>query len=414
MRLRHVLTVVLGAACAGPVSAADQNWENPVYRTADEAVIAAKRNLHWLDSEDPPGLRFFVDLTLAEGDHSGRRQSSSIARQVVETVLFTYPAAFVHNDVQRQTIERFLDEVPRQQSILEERLARFGYPELPGLSYCRLVESVDAFSNLNRASTDKMSQVGGVTYYCRYMVLPLSYVGEASLAELRRSAARNPSLDVNETVRRWQRESFGNLVNTFRHELVHVHTNSALDVPLYRDRFAYPTWFHEGTATYLAADPHSGLSASYQEYQDVFFYLAQRFGVRKLQDFYASTLGGTEVEPALAETYAISDSEQLFQRSSRWHHTKEIIKTGFWIAAIAIVIAAFRGSDRPYIGGLQLLAALALGFAVASGLVEHIYGLRGPTVVLLGKAGFTVVAVAFGVMGVRRIQRHRRTEDSSA
>ena len=67
-----------------------------------------------------------------------------------------------------------------------------------------------------------MSRVGGVTYYCRYVVLPLSYVSRAALDELRRSAVRNPSLDVSTTVRRWQNESFASLVNTFRHELVHV------------------------------------------------------------------------------------------------------------------------------------------------------------------------------------------------
>ncbi len=402
------------AACAGAASASDDGWENPVFETVDEAVAAAKHNLHQLGNDNSAGLGFFVDLTLAEGDLDGRHPSSSITREVVETFLFTHPTAFSTNDVQRQTISRFLEDVPGQRSVLEKRLARFGFPTLPGLSYCRLVESVDAFSDLNRASTDKMSQVGGVTYYCRYMVLPLSYVGEAALAELRRSAARNPSLDVNGTVRRWQRESFANLVNTFRHELVHVHTNSTLDVPLYRDRRAYPTWFHEGTATYLAADPHSGLSASYKEYQDLFFYLAQRYGVPKLQDFYTLALGGSGVTTALTQVYEIPDSEQLFARSSRWHHAKEIIKTVIWIAALAIVIAAFRGSDRPYIGALLLLAALALAFAVATGLVEHIYGLRGPTFVHFGKLGFSFVAVFLGFMGVRRIQRHGRAPAASA
>ena len=413
MRLRRLLPFVVGMASASFAPAVDQNWENPVFATADEAVAAAARSLPRLEHDPPPGLELFVDLTLADGDVGGRTRPSPVSRQVVETLLFTYQTAFADNDVQRQTIERFLGAVPRQTSILEKRLARFGYPALKGMSYCRLVESVDAFANLNRASSDKMSQVGGVTYYCRYMVLPLSYVGQASIEELRRSAARNPSLDVHGTIRRWQQQSYANLVNTFRHELVHVHTNSTLDVPLYRDRFDYPTWFHEGTATYLAADPHSGLSTGYQEYQNVFFYLAQRFGVRKLQRFYASTLGGTEVRSALAEIYSIPDSEQLFRRSSRWHRTKEVIKNLFWIAAIAIVVIAFRGSDRPYIGWLQLLAAVAFAFGIATGLVEHIFGLKGPTVVLVGKVGFTAVALMFGVFGVGRIRRHRRTAGSS-
>jgi hypothetical protein len=107
-------------------------------------------------------------------------------------------------------------------------------------------------------------------------------------------------------------------------------------------------------------------------------------------------------------------SQQLFARSGRWHRTTEVIKTAFWIVALIIVVAALRGSDRPYIGALQLLAALGLGFAVATGLVEHIYGLRGPVIVTVGKLGFALLAVAFGFRGARRIQRHRQSQISSA
>jgi hypothetical protein len=291
--------------------------------------------------------------------------------------------------------------------VLETRLARFGYPELPGLVYLRLVDSVDAFAGLNRASTERMTQIGGVTYYCRYIVLPLSYVGEENLRELRRSAALNPSLDVDDTVRRWQRDSFANLINTFRHELVHVHTNSTLDVPAYSDRGAYPTWFHEGTATYLAADPHSGLSKGYQEFQEIFFYLAQRFGVRKLQMFYSDVLGGGGVQPALADVYGISGAEQLFASSGRWHYANGVVKTGLWMVGLVLVIAAFRGADRPYIGFLQVVIGATIGFTVATGLAEHLYGLKGPGAVLIAKVGFALVAVVIGVKGIRRIRRHR-------
>ena len=406
MRARFLLGVLLAGAWAGVVSAADRSWENPVFFTAEEAVVAARSNISRLDHDGPAGLRFFIDLTLAEGDVEGRHPSSAITRKVVESFLVTYPTAFVRNDVQRRTIERFQNEMPRQRAVLEKRLARFSYPELPGMVYCRLVDSVDAFADLKMASSDKMTQVGGVTYYCRYVVLPLSYVGEENVRELRRSAALNPTLNVDETIRSWQRESFANLINTFRHELVHVHTNSALDVPAYSDRTAYPTWFHEGTATYLAADPRSGLSKGYQEFQALFFYLVQRHGVRKLQTFYADVLGGSDVQSALVEVYAISGTEQLFARSGRWHRVKDVVKTGLWIAALAIVIAAFRGSDRPYIGGLQVLAALALGLAIATGLAEHLYGLRGPGVVLAAKLGIGLVAAVVGVKGVRRIERY--------
>jgi hypothetical protein len=385
--------------------ASDREWENPVFDTAQKAVAAAKRNVHQAKPDSSAALQFFLDLTLAEGDIDGRHPSSDINRQIVESFLITHPTAFVRDNVQRRTVERFLAEIPRQQAVLDRRLARFGYPQLPGMVYLRLVESVDAFSNLNQASSDKMSRVGGVTYYCRYVVLPLSYVSREGLDELRRSGALSPSVDIEGTIRRWQNESFASLVNTFRHELVHVHTNSALGVPVYSNRLAYPTWFHEGTATYLAADPHSGLSKGYQEFQELFFYLAQRYGVHKLQDFYTVVLGGNDVRTALAEVYEIPDPEQFFARSSRWHRAKELVKTALWIAALAVVVAAFKGADRPYIGILQVLGAVALGLAVATGLAEHLYGLRGPGVVLVAKIGIGLMAVVLGAMGVRRIRR---------
>jgi hypothetical protein len=401
-----VIAVLLTSAAAG--WAADRSWENPVFAAPDEAVAAAKRNLERLDRDAPASLRLFVDLTLAEGDVGGRHPSAAVTRDLVDRFLVTHPTSFLGNRVQRRTIERFRREMPRQTAIVERRLARFGYAELEGLVYCRLVDSVDAFSGLGKPSSDKMTQIGGVTYYCRYLVLPLSYVGEENLRQLRRSAATNPSLDVNATVNRWQRESYANLVSTFRHELVHVHTNSTLDVPAYSDRTAYPTWFHEGTATYLAADPHSGLSEAYQEFQELFFFLVQRYGVRDLQNFYAGVLGGNDVASVLADVYSIAGAEQLFTRSSRWHRTKDVVRNLFWIGALAVVITAFRGSDRPHIGILLLMFGAALGLAVATGLAEHLYGLRGPGVVLAAKIGFAGLAAAIAGLGVRRILRHRR------
>jgi len=414
VRARYPFAVLLVAACFGSVSATDRNWENPVFETVETAVAAARINISRLDQESSPALRFFVDFTLSEGDVDGRHPSSAVTGEAVGSLYITHPTSFVRNRVQQQTIERFRNEIPRQRSILEERLARFGYPELPGLVYCRLVDSVDAFADLGRASTEKMTQIGGVTYYCRYVVLPLSYVGEENLRELRRSAALNPSINIDDTIRRWQRESFANLVNTFRHEMVHVHTNTTLDVPAYSDRVAYPTWFHEGTATYLSADPHSGLSKGYQEYQELFFYLAQRYGIRDLQMFYAEIFSGSDVKSALADAFEISGTEQLFARSSRWHHAKEVVKTGLWIAALAIVIAAFRGADRPYIGALQVLIAAAFALAIATGLAEHLFGLRGPGVVLTAKLCFGFCAVVVGVKGFRRILRHRLGQLSSS
>jgi hypothetical protein len=388
-------TVVAIVAVAGQASAAvDRRWENPVYHSTEEAVAAATVLAPEIRPDDPPSVRLFVDLTLNE------------SRTTVGNLLVTYPEGSGADPVQRATVERFVDAIPREREVVEQRLARFGYPELPGMAYCRLVESVDAFAGLGASSTDKMSQIGGVTYYCRYVVLPLSFVGRRAVAELRRSAARNPGIDVDGTIRGWQNQSYGNLINTFRHELVHVHTNSALDVPRYSDRGAVPTWFHEGSATYLAADPRGGLSERYREYQGLFFYLVQRFGVPDLQAFFAEVLGGSSVSSALAAVYEIPDGEQLFARSARWHLLIDRAKTALWIVVLVVAVGAFRSPDRPYIGGLLMLVGVTLGAAVATGLAEQLFGLRGPAAVLVAKLVFTCSAVVLMVFGVRRVVGH--------
>jgi hypothetical protein len=410
--MNRVAWFVVWLAVSGCVAADDRKWENPVFDTAEAAAAAARTAARDLDAASPASLRLFVDLASAPGEDGRRSSTTGMSRTIIGNLVVTHPRSFETNPVQRTTIERFRDAVPRQQSVLETRLRRFNYPPLDGMVYLRLVGSVDAFSGLSASMSDRMSQVGGVTYYCRYVLLPLSYVGEDAVRELRRSAARNPGLDVDRTIRGWQSESFANLVSTFRHELVHVHTNAAIGVPRYSNRTVIPTWFHEGAATYLANDPHAGLSERYQEYQELFFFLAQRHGIPRLQSFFASILEGGTVAAALVEVYAITDSDALFSRSARWHLLKERIKTGVWIIALVVVLLALRRTDRPYLGYLLVLAAVMLGLGVATGLAEHLYGLRGATMVTVGKLGFGLAALLIGGFGVKRIVRHSSLQRS--
>jgi len=395
--VRVLSTILLFCVVGNGFATDDRRWENPVFETEQEAAAAAELELPRFGADSPPALRFFVESALPRPGN---------AQRLVGRFLVSYPESVSDNPVQRRTVLRFEDEIPRQQRVVERRLTRFGFPELQGLAFCRLVDSVDAFSGLNPASSDRMSRVGGVTYYCRYVVLPLSYVGADNLRELRRSAALNPSMDVDATLRRWQRESYASLISTFRHELVHVHTNSTLGVPVYSDRSRYPSWFHEGTATYLAGDPHSGLSARYREYQNLLFYLAQRHGVGKLQQFYASVLGGSDVTGALGSVYEISGSDDLFERSSRWHRTKGKVHTVLWIAALGLVGVAFRGSKLPVIGLLLVLAAVGLTFAMATGLNQHLFGLSGPGVVTIAQFVIGALALTIGLKGAIRIRKH--------
>jgi hypothetical protein len=150
------------------------------------------------------------------------------------------------------------------------------------------------------------------------------------------------------------------------------------------------------------------LSRAYRTYQNLFFYLVQRHGVGRLQRFYSEVLGGRAVQPVLADVYGLAGSDELFDRSARWHRIKDVVKTGFWIVVLVLVGAAFRGPDLPYIGILQLLAAAGLGLAAAAGLAEHLYALNGPGVVLAVKLAIVGIALALAAIGVRRVLRHRR------
>jgi hypothetical protein len=395
---RWILGVVLSAACFAMAMGEDRRWENPIFATREHASEAARELALGLGPDSPPAARLFVGAAL---------EGPGMTHRVVESVLVAHPKSMLGDEVQRHTVERFTGEIPRQRRIITRRLARFGFPQLGGLVFCTLVDSVDAFAHLGKGSSDRMSRVGGVTYYCRFVVLPLSYVGADNLRDLEQSAALNPSMDVDATLRRWQRESYASLVNTFRHELVHVHTNSSIGLPTYSDRALYPTWFHEGTATYLAGDPHSGLSNRYKVYQKTFFYLVQRFGIATLADFYRQVLGGSSVLDALSRVYGIAESQELFDRSRRWHRNKSWAFACLWMCAIGLVAVAFRGVDVPVVGGLSVVAAAALLLAVVTGFPQHLAGLQGSAAVLAARVVLLGCALGLAWNGFRRIRpRH--------
>ncbi|MCD4748509.1 MAG: hypothetical protein K8R59_03970 [Thermoanaerobaculales bacterium] len=389
----------------------ERRWENPVFDSESAAVAAAVAELPMLDADSPHALHMFVDFTLGDSDQRGNGHRANAKSETIGDFLLTRPASSNHNETQRRTIERFRESIPPEQLVIARRLARFGFPDLDGMVWCRMVENVDAFSGLKPPSSDKMSRVGGVTYYCRYIMLPLSYIGADAIRELRRSAGLNPSVNIGDTLRRWQRESFANLVSTFRHELVHVHINSGLGVPAYSNRSRLPTWFHEGTATYLSGDPHAGLSTRYQQYQNLFFYLVQRHGVAGLRSFYTAIFEGNDVATALKSVYRMDSAEQLYEQAGRRHRLVNSLRIAFWVVGLVIVAAAFRGINLPVLGALLVLLAVALATSLVFGLAEHLQGLNGATAVLAAKGVITLLAVTAGAAGLARIRNHRRTLD---
>jgi hypothetical protein len=406
---RRVGLVLLAAAvltAPAGVRGDDRRWENPEFESVEASIEAARACLLEGRGSTSRSERVFVDFNLAAGDLTGSPKLASVHRKVVDRFLLTYPAHVEEHRWLAGTLEAFLGDMLDHRDTVHRRMHRFGFPELDGLVYLKLVDNVDHFGGFGPKSTDPMSRVGGLTLYCRYILLPLSYISADSLAALDRAALRNPSLDREETLRQWRHESYTAMVNTFRHELVHVHTNTALDLPLYSDRRRYPVWFHEGTATYLAGDPHAGLSVTYQEYQNLFFYLAERFGVRQLAELWSEARTRGETVAALEAVYGIGSHHELSRRSIAWHERKQVVRAGVWIVLGGIVLLALFGARIPLKGSLLLVLAAVSAYGTVSGFAERVSGLAGPTAVLGHKLVLVALAIALATAGVLAVRRY--------
>ena len=416
MNTRHLCCAVVVAfllpVCAA--SADGRRWENPHFESVEASIEAARAlYLHGV----PRGARaerLFVELNLTGDEVAGARELAGTRRAVVEQFVLTYPASVEQNRWARGTLEAFQADLVGQHSTVARRVRRFGYPELDGLVYLKLVDNVDRFAEFFPHSTDPVSRVAGVTVFCRYVLLPLSYISADSLTELDRAALRNPNLDRDTTLRSWQHESYRALINTFRHEMVHVHTNSALDVPHYSDSRRFPTWFHEGTATYLAGDPHAGLSLAYQEYQNLFFYLAERFGVRRLGEFWTVTRSHGQVAEALESVYGIGSHHELADRTITWHQRKQLVRSAVWIVLGGIVLLAVLGVKLPLKGSILLVLAATCGYGTVGGFAERVSGLGGPLAVQLHKLVLAGLAVALAVAGVLAVRAYVRSVQRSS
>ncbi len=404
--LALLAAAVLTASTA--VRGEDRRWENPRFPSAEASIESARARMLEGRALRSRSERVFVDFNLAAGDLLGSRELEGVRRKVVDRFVLTYPAHVEEHRWLSGTLGAFVDDMLDHQDTVRRRVRRFGFPELDGLVYLKLVDNVDHFSGFGPQSTDPMSRVGGVTLYCRYILLPLSYISADSLAALDRAALQNPNLDRETTLRQWRHESYTAMVNTFRHELVHVHTNSALDVPVYSDRRRFPVWFHEGTATYLAGDPHAGLSVSYQEYQNLFFYLAERFGVRRLASFWTEARARGETGEALEVVYGIGSHHELAERSISWHERKQIVRAAVWILLGGIVLVALIGIRLPLKGSLLLVLAAASAYGTVSGVAERVSGLAGPTAVLAHKLVLVALAVALATAGVLAVRSFYR------
>ena len=382
-------------------------WENPVFEDADAAVRAGLEALSATTPDELGPRELFSLFTVSSRERPDDPRFADVRRQVKGSFLLTLPSYLEDDRRARGTLESFLAEVAGERADLGETLGRFGFPPLPGLVYLKLVKNVAELQRPGRPEAEREVQIGGVTYYCRYVVIPLSYITPESLEELR-GAALDPGVDVEATLRQWERDSFRVMLATLRHELVHVWTNSSLGPPRYRNRELYPTWFLEGSASFLAADPHSGLSESYKGYQNLFFYLVERHGVNALRAFFGRILAGASVRESLEETYDIAGSGELRAREGRWRGRKETVSGVLAIALLAVVLLALLSHRLPVFGSLQLWLAVTLAYSTFSGFCASSQALNGATAVLVQQLVFGAGALVFAARGVRSIRRFSR------
>ncbi len=395
------LAVLLGCLLAAPAALGD-DWENPVFQDADAAVRAALVELADVTPGEYSAREMFTLFTVSATERPGDPRFRDVRRREVKSFLVTFPS-YLEGARARRTLDDFLAEVEGEKDRLGTRLERFDFPPLPGLTYLKLVENVDKLQE--RPAGERNEQIQGLTYFCRYVVIPLSYVTARSLEELKGDTL---GAGVGATLREWHRESFRVMLSTFRHEMVHVWTNSSLGPPIYGDRERYPQWFLEGSASFLAADPHTGLSERYQRYQNIFFYLVERHGVDALRTFFERNLAGATVRESLKDVYGIPGSQELRARAERWHGVKDLVRTVLVLSLLILVLAAFASRRLPIFGSIQVWLAVTLAYSTFSGFCASTQALNGATAVAVQQVILGAGSVFFAVRGVRSVRRSSR------
>ncbi len=407
MKRRLALLVFSGLLASPAVGETD--WENPAFEEVDAAVRTALATLEESSPEEYSPRLMFTLFTVSSADRPGDSRFVNVRRREVESFLVTLPSYLEDDAKARRTLKSFLAEVEDEKVRIGKTLERFGYPSLRGLTYLKLVDNVEQLQDGPLPASGRQAQVQGVTYYCRYVVIPLSYITAQSLEQLRGSSL-NSNLDVAATLREWERDSFRVMLSTFRHELVHVFTNSSLGPPRYRDRERYPTWFLEGSATFLAADLHSGLSEQYKGFQNLFFYLVEAHGVKPLRAFFERIISGAPVSESLETTYGIASSSDLRRRQERWQGRQDMVDTVLAIALLLVVVLTLAVRLLPVFGSLQLWLAATLGYNAFSGFCEQTQALNGATAVIVQQVILVAIAVYLAVRGVRSVRRSRRAK----
>lgn len=395
VRLPALLAALLGVAAISAFAQGQPDeswWHNPVYPDAGSSVAAAIAAAEFPAAAQSRALELFISSNLAEGDAPGL--AAGVVREVFDDLILTHAATHLDRPFTRDAFRSVVPKIPAERRRTVRLLRIFGFPDLDGLVYLRLVDHVGEFAGM---TTEDGARIGGVAIFCRYIVLPLVNFTPGELDHISRSAP-----DRANTVARLFSDSHRNTLSTLRHELVHVHANSALGYPAYLTRTANPTWFAEGAATFLGDNPRAMLSLEYRHFQDQFVFLAGRYGVARMARFFRDALADKDVEKALARNFGLADAEALAAATERWSRLRTNLGLALTMAFIALLILSFGRRRFPTRAVLWLLICVAAVGWVLLGYAEDFQAARGGPVAVMA---FKVLAFALAAAAAWRAWR---------
>jgi len=408
-----VLLVVLLAVSAASVGAEVNppgGWKNPVCRTASESVAAAVAAAADTAGLPDPDRDLFVRFNLADGDRPGT-VPTGVVRRVQGDAIVTWGRQVETHPVAAPALRQVLELLEREHRRMARRADRLGIPAFRGFLYCRLLADLDEVADVARPHPDDArATVAGLTTNCRFVIVPVSTLSLADLARLQARAALDASIDVPGTLASWREESLRRVAGILRHEIAHVHVNSALGAALFADRTRVPEWFHEGLATWLSGETEATLGQDYRQYVGVFVYLAERHGLRRLARFVERVVRNHEPAAAsIRAEYGAQSYDNLSRAADRRRSCHHGVAMAFTLAFLFLAIQAFRGRRIPFLGLTGVLAGLFCFYHLAAGTVAGARGVDGIVAVRVFEAGLGGAGLWLFVGGALRLARQRRT-----
>jgi hypothetical protein len=359
----------------------------------------------------PDAARYlFVLFNLADGDRP-EAPAPGVTRRVLDDVIVTWDRRLEYHPIAGPALKDVLLRLTEERNLARRRLKRLGLPAMSGLVYCRLVADIDELAELMDQPGSQKARVMGLTAGCRYVFLPVSHVTTSDVDGLvRRAKMPLQDIDVDRTLAAWRQESLRRVAGTLRHELVHVHVNSALGPALYSDGARVPLWFHEGVATWAAADAESVLSREYQDYLRAFVYLAERHGLPAFSKFVARVVADRQPASAVMRSqFGLSSWEELTAAANRWRGWRGNVAVAFTLAFLLCIVQELRRREFPFQASVTIILGVFCLYHLAAGTAVGVFGVDGLVAVRFSETALGALGVWVTYRGVRRLARDLRT-----